>query len=55
MELHVRRSNGEEQRITLPPVALNADRLLSGDRAAVLTEDSELSPTEIALCRCYPK
>lgn len=53
MELRVRRRDGEEQTLALPPAAVNAvetliDRLLSGDRVAVLAENQELSPTEIS-------
>lgn len=53
IELHVRRKDGKEQTLALPPAAVNAveiliDRLLSGDRVAVLAEDQELSPTEIS-------
>lgn len=53
MELHVRRRGGREQTLALPPAAADAvatliDRLLSGDRVAVLAEDQELSPTEIS-------
>lgn len=53
MELHVRRRDGREQTLALPPAAADAvatliDRLLSGDRVAVLAEDQELSPTEIS-------
>lgn len=44
MELHVRRRDGREQALALPPAAADAvatliDRLLSGDRVAVLAED----------------
>jgi hypothetical protein len=51
VELHVRRPDGEEQTVSLPPAAANAietllSRLLSGERVAVLAEDQELSPTE---------
>lgn len=53
MELHVRRRDGKEQTLAIPPAAVDAvetliDRLLSGDRVAVLVEDQELSPTEIS-------
>ncbi|EAB6718121.1 DNA-binding protein [Salmonella enterica subsp. enterica] len=53
MELHVRRRDGKEQTLAIPPAAVDAvetliDRLLSGDRVAVLAEDQELSPTEIS-------
>jgi hypothetical protein len=53
MELHVRRRDGREQTLALPPAAADAvatliDRLLSGDRVAVLAEDQELSPAEIS-------
>lgn len=51
MELHVRHRDGREQTLTLPPAAIEAvetliDRLLRGERVAVLGEDQELSPTE---------
>lgn len=51
VELHVRRRNGRSETLALPPAAADAvetliDRLLSGERVAVLTEDQELSPTE---------
>lgn len=44
---------GREQTLALPPAAADAvatliDRLLNGDRIAVLTEDQGLSPTEIS-------
>lgn len=53
MELYVRRRDGREQTLALPPAAADAiatliDRLLNGDRVAVLTEDQGLSPTEIS-------
>jgi hypothetical protein len=51
VELHVRRRDGHEETLSLPPAAANVveallDRLLSGERVAVLTENQELSPTE---------
>lgn len=51
VELHVRRRNGRNETLALPAAAADAvetliDRLLSGERVAVLTEDQELSPTE---------
>jgi hypothetical protein len=51
VELHVRRKNGGEQTVELPAAAAGVveiliDRLLSGERVAVLTEEQELSPTE---------
>lgn len=51
VELHVRRADGQEQTVPLPPVAADVietllARLLSGERVAVLGEDQELSPTE---------
>lgn len=51
IELRVRRRDGREQTLSLPPAALSAvetllSRLLSGERVAVLTEDQELSPTD---------
>ncbi len=51
IELRVRRRDGQEQTLSLPPAALSAvetllSRLLSGERVAVLTEDQELSPTD---------
>ena len=53
VELHVRRRDGQEQTVSLPPAANRVVealllRLLSGERVAVLTEDQELSPTEAA-------
>lgn len=53
MELHVLRKDGKEQTLALPAVAVDAvqtliDRLLSGDRVAILAEDQELSPTQIS-------
>ena len=51
VELHVRRRDGKEQTLSLPPEAVSAvetllTRLLSGKRVAMLTEDQELSPTD---------
>ena len=51
LELHVRRRDGEEQTISLPPAAADVveallSRLLSGERVAVIAEHEELSPTE---------
>lgn len=51
IELRVRRRDGQDQTVALPPVAASVvetllSRLLSGDRVAVLTEEQELSPTE---------
>lgn len=51
VELRVRRLDGQDQTVALPPAAANAvetliRRLLSGERVAVLAEDQELSPTE---------
>ena len=51
VELHVRRRNGSSETLALPAAAADAvetliDRLLSGERVAILTEDQELSPTE---------
>lgn len=51
VELHVRRRNGQDQTLALPEAAVGAvevliDRLLSGERVALLTEDQEVSPTE---------
>lgn len=50
-ELHVRRRDGQNQAITLPPAVTSAVealivRLLRGERVAILSEDQELSPTE---------
>jgi len=50
-ELHVRRWDGQNQAISLPPAAIGAVealivRLLRGERVAILSEDQELSPTE---------
>ena len=51
LELHVRRRDGKDQTVALPPAAIGVvetllARLLSGERVAILTEDQELSPTE---------
>lgn len=53
VELHVRRHDGQEQTISLPPAAASffetlVSRMLSGERVAVLAEEQELSPTEAA-------
>ncbi|TXL70959.1 DNA-binding protein [Vineibacter terrae] len=50
-ELRVRRRNGQDQTVALPPAAISIvetliTRLLSGERVAVLAEDQELSPAE---------
>ena len=51
VELHVRRRDGKDQTLALPPAAADAveafiERLRNGERVAVLAEDQELSPTE---------
>jgi hypothetical protein len=51
VELLIRRRDGRDETVALPPAAVSAletllARLLSGERVAVLTEDQELSPTE---------
>jgi hypothetical protein len=51
IELHIRRRDGRDETLALPPAAVSVvetllSRLLSGERVAVLTEDQELSPTE---------
>ncbi|MFZ2871452.1 DNA-binding protein [Zavarzinia sp.] len=51
MELHVRRTDGQDHTLTLPAAAIGIvetliDHLLSGERVAVIAEDQELSPTE---------
>ena len=51
VELRVRRRDGQDQTVALPPAAASAvetllARLLGGERVAVLAEDQELSPTE---------
>lgn len=51
VELRVRRQDGQDQTLALPAAAVSVvetliDRLLSGERVAVLAEDQELSPTE---------
>jgi|TARA_A100001391_G_scaffold65878_5_gene41514 hypothetical protein len=51
LELRVRRRDGDEQTLSLPPAAVSLvetllARLFSGERVALLTEDQELSPTE---------
>lgn len=50
-ELHVRRRDGQDQVVALPPPVISAvealiDCLLNGEREAVLTEDQELSPMD---------
>jgi excisionase family DNA binding protein len=50
-ELHVRRRDGQDQAIALPPTAISAVealivRLLRGERVAILSENQELSPAE---------
>jgi hypothetical protein len=54
VEVHVRRRDGREQTLSLPPAAISAvetllSRLLNGERVAVLTEDQELSPTDASV------
>jgi len=54
VELRIRRRNGQEETLALPPAAASVvetllNRLLSGERVAVLTEDQELSPTEASV------
>jgi excisionase family DNA binding protein len=51
VELRVRRRDGRDQVVSLPPSAVSIvetliARLLSGQRVAVLAEDQELSPSE---------
>lgn len=51
VELRVRRRDGQNQTVALPPAAASVVEtlitcLLSGERVAVLAEDQELSPTE---------
>ncbi len=51
LELHVRRQDGQEQTLSLPPAAAGVVetllfRLFSGERVAVLAEEQEVSPTE---------
>lgn len=51
VELRVRRRDGQEQALALPPAAVGLlesllSGLLSGERVAVLVEDQELSPAE---------
>lgn len=51
VELHIRRRDGQDETLALPPAAISAveallTSLASGERVAVLTEDQELSPTE---------
>lgn len=51
VELHIRRQDGQDETLALPPAAVSVvetllTRLFSGERVAVLTEDQELSPTE---------
>lgn len=51
IELRVRRRDGQDETLALPPAAASAvealiTHLYSGERVAVLSEDQELSPTE---------
>ena len=51
VELRVRRRDGHDETLALPPAAASAvealiTHLLSGERVAVLSEDQEVSPTE---------
>lgn len=51
VELHVRRRDGGQETLALPPAAINLVETLlaglsSGERMAVLAQDQELSPTE---------
>jgi len=51
VELRIRRRDGQDQILSLPPAAVGVveallDHLRSGERVAVLTEDLELSPAE---------
>lgn len=51
VELHVRRKDGQDHTLALPPAVAGVvealiGRLLSGERVAVLAEAQELSPTE---------
>lgn len=51
LELHVRRQDGQEQTLSLPPAAAGVvetllSHVLSGERVAVLVADQEVSPTE---------
>lgn len=51
VELRVRRRDGKDQTLALPPAAASVvetllSRLLSGERVAILVEEQELSPTE---------
>ncbi|MBY3266873.1 helix-turn-helix domain-containing protein [Rhizobium laguerreae] len=53
LELHVRHEGGKGQTLSIPPSAAAAvevllAHMLRGERVAVLAEDQELSPTEVA-------
>ncbi|WP_261317768.1 helix-turn-helix domain-containing protein [Rhizobium leguminosarum] len=53
LELHVRHEGGKEQTLSIPPSAAAAveallAHMLRGERVAVLAEEQELSPTEVA-------
>lgn len=53
VEVRVRRRSGDDQVVKLPPKAVALveaalDRLLQGERVAVLAEDQELSPNDAA-------
>lgn len=54
VELHVRRRDGEEQTVSLPPAAANVvgtllSKLFNGERVAILVEEQELNPTEASV------
>lgn len=51
VELRIRRRDGQDDTVALPPAAASAvetliTRMVEGERVAVLAEDQELSPTE---------
>jgi hypothetical protein len=53
IEVHIRRRDGGDQTVSLPPEAASLiesllDHLSQGERVAVLTEDQELSPNDAA-------
>jgi hypothetical protein len=53
IEVHIKRRGGNDQTLSLPPLAASLiesllDHLSQGERVAVLTEEQELSPNDAA-------
>lgn len=54
LEVLIRRRDGQDQMLSLPPAAAEAveallDRLFCGERVAVLADDQEMSPAEASV------